>query len=167
MVATCRICLEPIYHFICAECLFRNIKLWLERNASYLLGEAEEAHQRLVETFSGMTGNTELCAVCKKVTEIVFCPYCYIREMYLHLREFDAVRAEQLVRILNFDFEGTGYFRDFEPNPTVLALEEKIEEGICDECGNEAEELFEFNGRFICETCLEYEDDRKLMKSKI
>ena len=159
-ISICSICLGPIYNFICADCLFKQIKRWLRENASYLILEVEKAHQNLIKTFH-TTDSKQFCIHCRKTNGNVFCPFCYTKYIYLHLKEFDERAAEKMVSVFNFDFEGTGMYSDFHPEP-IGYEEEKTEEGICEYCDNLSDSLKNVNGLYVCESCEELVKDKPI-----
>ena len=107
--AICKVCLEPIYYFICHNCLHKEIKKWLKSNAPFLIPELERAHRNLLRTFAPSLENKSTCVVCGKTVTKHFCHYCYTKDIYTHLKKFHAPTAEKMLKFFNFDFENTGY----------------------------------------------------------
>lgn len=157
-IPVCRLCLEPVFYSICAECLFRDLNRWLEDKAPFVSIEIEAAHESLKHAFNETEHNIEICVRCKEATSNVLCPYCYIREIYHELRLIDEVTAEELLQDFNFDFENNGYFGEMPWRPIEL-FHVDTSSGVCEGCSNESERLYSWEGNFLCTGCLENEDE--------
>lgn len=156
-VPICNICLEPIYHFICPDCLHDQVKHWLKDNASYLIPQLEEVADDIRENLLRNSENRVQCILCKKEKTGFVCPFCFIREIYSTLKDFDKAVADKLSNLFNFDFQGTGFYsvnedsKNFKP---VIDMEDKeIKTGICESCETLPEDLKPINGEFVCEDC--------------
>ncbi|MFB6076356.1 MAG: hypothetical protein ABEK17_04395 [Candidatus Aenigmatarchaeota archaeon] len=154
----CNICLEPIYHFICSDCLHEQVKEWLGKNASYLIPEVEEIVQNIKENLLKNRENRVYCIHCKEEKTGFVCPYCFIREIYFVLKNIDKQKADELAQTFDFDFQRTGFYsikKDVENFESIIEIEQqKLETGICENCELFQDELRMFNGEFLCEDCL-------------
>lgn len=158
MTSNCGICAEPIYHPICIDCLGKNVKKWLDSEAPYLISEFRELHEKVKENFWKDAEGWEMCTSCKSPSHLVLCTYCYVREVYHHLRQFNQNLADKLTRVFNFDFGNTGYHVDFEPGDAPMVKErENSGKDICEECENYSEFLEKRNGSMKCKQCEAFE----------
>lgn len=153
-VPMCKICLEPIYNPICSSCLFKQAQKWIDREAKFLGGEVENIHRTVVDSFPNTKDNTEKCIKCKRTTADVFCPFCYIRELYFGLKKFDKDIANKLAYQFDFDFEDTGFDTESAEKAEPLFPVESIDDfGICESC-EQISDLKRKENRFLCEVCI-------------
>lgn len=156
--SNCAICREPIYHPICIDCLESRIEKWLRREAPFLLPEFKKIHSWLKSNFwDGSEGSTT-CTICNQSSQLPICSYCYVREIYHHLRQFSQPVADRLTLTFDFDFQNTGYHSELEAeveNASVEVRPEELDMGICDRCENYSDSLLNIDGKAICETCRE------------
>ncbi|MEM5781741.1 MAG: hypothetical protein QXD43_00915 [Candidatus Aenigmatarchaeota archaeon] len=157
-IKICKLCLEPLFNFICVDCLADSIKKFLFFENSQLLKEFELFHKKFLRFFSSHSlEKMARCVKCKRIFDVMACPYCYINELFWWLFEKDLNLARKLAQFFNFDFLGTGYIlklRKFEP---VIIDEDKeiflSEIGICESCGQVYDDLKKINGEWLCESC--------------
>ena len=156
----CRMCFEPIFNFLCIDCLGKTVSTWLSKEKSNLVKSFNSFHSKLRAYFSS-DENEEKCIKCGRTTNAVLCPYCYVNEIFWWMFEKDMKLAKKFYRFFNFDFLGTGFL----PTPKIRNLEgiiiseerrEELEFGICENCGNVSENLERKDGRWICESCRDY-----------
>lgn len=156
--SNCAICREPIYHPICINCLESRIEKWLRREAPFLLPEFKRIHSWLKSNFSdGFEGSTT-CTVCNQTSQLPVCSYCYVREVYHHLRRFSQSVADELTLTFDFDFQNTGYHGELKTETKGAPVGEQsgeMEIGICDECENYSNSLVYANGKAVCKSCIE------------
>jgi hypothetical protein len=157
----CRICLEPIYNFICPNCLKKSIKKWIDFKDKSLLDDFENFHHKLTQLFS-TEENVMFCIKCKKIVEIVMCPYCYAKEVFWWLFDKDIRLAKKFAKLFNFDFLNVGYLptielRNLEPI-IITTNREKIDINICEKCGMASDNIKQVNDQWICEMCREEEE---------
>ncbi|MDI6798786.1 MAG: hypothetical protein QMD12_02200 [Candidatus Aenigmarchaeota archaeon] len=154
----CRLCFEPVFNFLCVNCLNKTISAWLSSLNNKILNDYESFHLNLLNKFSSEE-NQEKCIKCRRTTNTVLCPYCYVNEVFWWIFNKDINLAKKFVRLFDFDFLGTGYLpenkiRNFKA--TIIVDEEKtIESGICEGCGQASVDLKEENGIWLCESCRE------------
>jgi hypothetical protein len=168
----CRLCLEPVTNFICTDCLFRDINKWLSPNSK----RAEELkvlvagkHASVRKVLSQDT-NTTVCVSCHQKVGEIACPCCYLHEMHSVIGSVDPEAAKRFEQHFNFDFvfhHGMMQLnlwesihgrllssRSFKP----ILIRDKdfgIDANTCDECGCESDELTEWNGQWLCESCMD------------
>lgn len=154
----CKMCLEPIFNFICINCLRDGVQNWLGSIKPSLLKEFSAFHQQILNHFSS-NENQEKCMKCKKTIDTVLCPYCYEKEVFWLIFSKDVRLAKKFAKLFNFDFLGTGYLptvttRNLEP---IILVDKKrnSDMNICENCGQTSDDLKEENGAWLCETCRE------------
>lgn len=150
----CRICLEPIYNFICMDCFASQIEKILP---SELKNPFLFFHENLRERFEN-SENTELCIKCKQIRETAICPYCYLKEVFIWLSERNERVAGKVAKFFNFNFENTEFDESIKVRnwiPVILnQSSEEFDLNICENCG-ELKELRKVDGRWLCESCVE------------
>jgi hypothetical protein len=153
----CKICLEPIFNFICIDCQHATIKKWLSELATKeLLDEFDKFHEKIKEEFS-CTQNSMFCIKCKEIKEVAICPYCYAREVFWWLFEKDVLTAKKFAKVFNFDFLGVGYLPTIRTRnlwPIIIVDERKSSDlNFCEECLQPSDDLRKVNGEWLCESC--------------
>jgi len=154
----CRICLEPIFNFICINCLKKSFSSWLAAKNQKLINEFQVFHDNLLKIFSS-DQNQEFCIKCKQMVDAVLCSYCYAKETFWWIFSKDVKLSNKFAKMFNFDFLGTGYMptiktRNLEPI-IIVNKKEKSDMNICENCGQASSDLREVNGSWLCETCQE------------
>ncbi|MEM5883157.1 MAG: hypothetical protein QXQ77_02870 [Candidatus Aenigmatarchaeota archaeon] len=154
----CRICFEPIINFLCTDCLGETISRWLSIENNNLLAEYQAFHFFLKNFFS--SDEQEFCVKCKRKTNTILCPYCYTNEVFWWIFSKNVKLAKKFTHLFNFDFLGTGFFvhektRNLSPIIINEDQENLDEIGICEACGQVAENLKKKNGTWLCESCRE------------
>jgi hypothetical protein len=152
----CKLCLEPIFNFICIDCQYKSISKWLKSlGKNNLLNEFEKLHKKIDERFASPQ-NSMFCIKCKKVVETTICPYCYAKEVFWWLFRNNIILAKKFARLFNFDFLGVGYLptiktRNLEP---VIIIDKRRNPDLnfCENCG-QALDLIYKNGRWLCKSC--------------
>jgi hypothetical protein len=152
----CKLCLEPIFNFICIDCQHASIIKWLSENAPGLLNEFNNFHEKIESTFAS-TQNSIFCIKCKQIKETVICPYCYAKEVFWWLFDKNIEVAKKFVKIFNFDFLGIGYLPTIKTRnlwPIIITDErESTDLNFCEECGIVSDNLKKVNGKWLCESC--------------
>lgn len=152
----CKICFEPIFNPICVDCLSTSTKKWLSINIPQLLTEFQDFSKNLKEKFE-FPQEEEKCAKCGNRLETTICPYCYSREVYGLLSLKDEKLAKNFIKFFNFDFLNVGYSSENTIKnliPVMIVDEEESSDiNICENCGNQSDDLKEVNGNYICEVC--------------
>ncbi len=164
----CRLCLEPIYNFICIDCFLQAVERWLKlKHREDMIPLVEQRHRELKHMLSS-DFNTGFCLKCKQAVKEWACPCCYLYEIYTTIKGNDADLGKEFEQLFNYDFQYRhGYTqltfwqslnrqllstRNFKP---LLLIDRKntTERGICENCGQESEMLKQQNGQWICEGC--------------
>lgn len=156
----CKLCLEPVYNFICIDCQRNSVVKFLNQTARELVGEFEPFHKKLSQTFN-TDQNTIKCIKCGKVNETVVCPHCYAKEVFFWLLEKNRAVAEKFSRMFNYDFQRVGLtdsIRTRNLMPIIICDQrEKSDINICDSCGEPSDSLRELDGKWLCEMCRDEE----------
>ena len=153
----CKLCLEPIFNYICFNCLENSVKKWLSGISQELLSKFEKFSQDLKNHF-GSSAEEEKCMICWKKAEMIACPYCYSKEVFDFLSLHDKNLAESFIRNFNFDFLKVGHSSESILTKNLLPIiivnkKENSDINICENCGNQSDDLKEVNGSYICEVC--------------
>lgn len=154
----CRLCLEPIFNFLCMNCLGKSFSNWIDMKSPRLKNEFQIFHNHLLKIFSS-DQNQEFCIKCRHTVDTVMCPYCYAKEIFWWIFSKDVKLSNKFAKIFNFDFLGIGYLptiktRNLEP---IIIIDEKKKSdmNICENCGQTSDNLKEVNGNWLCESCRE------------
>lgn len=154
----CRLCLEPIYNFICVNCLGKSVSRWLSKMSSSLLSGFQKFHNFLLNNFSS-DQNHEFCIKCKNTIDTVICPYCYVKEIFWWVFDEDTTLAKKFAKQFNYDFMGLGYLPNLKTRnlmpPAIVVKGERSDIGICESCGQVSYDLKEKNGSWLCESCVD------------
>jgi|SRR3989338_9141594 len=110
----CLECNEGIFNPVCPVCLAGEMQAWVESNGfekktgEKIIAFANKAKSRFID--EGIN-----CAVCKK-NQTSICPYCFTDKIYNFLNKLNISKKiiEGFLISFNYDFEHTGYSRDFE-----------------------------------------------------
>ena len=156
-VSLCQICKDPIWSFICPDCLAKDIEVWLPHPLS-------EQFSRFHKNFFGhfhanLDAGFQHCLRCKTLSEAAICPFCYITEVSNWLKSKRSPYAKKLLKTLPSDSEWRvierdgGYVWKNGVEPLVESKSPKREYGICDECGEYSDELTFINGEWVCREC--------------
>lgn len=167
----CRICLEPVQNFICAGCLFKNVRRWVSEKApaksdyiNLLLKGKHEGIKQMLES----SQNRAFCISCGDNVDGIACPCCYLYEMQLVIKSVDSAAAREFEKDFNFDFtfhHGMSQLslwesihgrllssRAFRPI-TITDRKASTDMSMCESCEVESDVLVEVEGRWLCESC--------------
>lgn len=154
----CRMCLEPIFNFLCVDCLGNTVQKWLQSVKPEFSNEFSGFHRQMLK-YAQSEENLEKCIKCRRTTDTVMCPYCYEKEVFWWIFNKDIKLSRVFVRLFNFDFLGTGYLPTIKTRnvePIVLTAKKDVSDiNICEGCGQESDDLREENGVWLCESCRE------------
>ena len=151
----CQICKEPIWNFLCIDCLKEDISKWLPTRIAPVF---KEFHSNFSSYFRSMTSHG-LCMHCKSMKNKPVCPYCYTNEIYHWLKREDSDLASRFMKLFFFDFGGSGFAENVRMDnlvPITGEGEDGKDSGICDECGEYSEELDLKEGSWVCRACMNY-----------
>lgn len=151
----CKICLEPIFNYLCVNCLEFSVRRWFE-GLSFDLSDFEKFSQNLKNQFESFA-EKEKCIKCGKRAETIICPYCYAKEVFDLLSLRERKLAESFIKIFNFDFLKVGLFSESILTRNLMPIiivddKESSDINICENCGNQYD-LRQVNGSYICEVC--------------
>ncbi len=163
-IPICQICKNPIWSFICPDCLSRDISRWLPRTLRGAFGEFNRTFLRSFSSTIDLDGLR--CLHCKEVKVANICPFCYVAEAYDWLRERNGKLAETLLRMLpltkgwtlgsngecSLDSNGGCAWSGGLVPVTESELEQR-DEGVCESCERYSDNLAHINGRWICREC--------------
>lgn len=152
-LSVCQLCSEPIWTFICADCIGNGIRNFLP---SHFTKKFNTFHKDLLSHFSSMDA-TNKCLQCKNPSEFTVCPYCYTNEVHTWLEKKNRPLAEKFIKIFSFGL-------DYDPLQKFVLEEDSTQEssdmGICDECGEYGEELVSVDGEWVCKNCAWIQEDQ-------
>lgn len=147
--ALCKICKEPIWNFLCVDCIAKDAKKVLPKRS---MKDFSVFHRRIVENFYSHYDHT-YCLKCRHENPVTLCPYCYISEMIHMISRKEPIMAKRFVRFLPF-FRHPYSEKDAR---TITELKnEKTAYGMCDECGETSESLERTENGWVCEDCREW-----------
>ncbi len=147
----CQLCREPIWNFLCIDCLGKNVGKWLPKDLS---AEFTKFHTDLRDHFHTLVAdNYEPCLDCDTLNETPICPYCYTHEVYHWISAKNPAIASVFSKLFFFyPFEGSEHIKS-EIGPIEETQNEMPGLGLCDSCGEYSELLGKANGGLYCEIC--------------
>ena len=146
----CQLCREPIWNFLCIDCIGKNIQRWLPQNLSQCF---TKFHQEIRSHFHTLLAdNYEPCLDCSRISETPLCPYCYTREAYDWIANRNSDMAASFRKIFFFyPFEGIEHVSESAP---IEQVEESLfMDGFCDNCAEFSEKMGQCEGSLLCENC--------------
>lgn len=156
-LAVCQICKDPVWSYICPDCLAKDIARWLPGK---LASDFRRFSRVLLRHFGSVESNlTRLkCLHCHSGKEVTVCPFCYIAEAFHWLIEKDKGFARTLFMMLPVDSdwkvdENSGCVWKDGIKP-ISCTEKGTAEMICEECG-EYSGTEEMEGKLLCSECRE------------
>jgi hypothetical protein len=151
-IAICQICKDPIWSFLCLDCLARQLSGWFPRKISI---DFLKFHRNFVRYFqSGLLSDSDSslrCLNCKRVGVASVCPFCYVTEVVEWLRDVNMDMSARLARLLPFGA------RQQKIEPITGLGRQKFDQGICELCETYSEMLVLRNGKWVCKECEEIE----------
>ena len=149
----CQLCREPIWNFLCIDCLSQNVEKWLPKK---LVNDFNKFHQTIKSHFhTFIADNYEPCLDCRKFSETPLCPYCYTHEVYHWISPISPETARDFSKIFFFyPFEGTENITS-ETDPIEGYENIKTRTGFCDICLEYSELLIQSTKGWSCEGCSE------------
>jgi len=155
-VPVCQVCKDPIWSYICVDCLGRDIINWLP---SSLAQDFSKFHDGFTKHFdSNLDVTFETCVKCNKTKEANTCPFCYIVEAFHWIKERDTQLAYTLYKMLPLandwritHLHGCVWKEGYRPLGEVE--DRKTHLGICDNCGEYSDELVQIDDQWVCKEC--------------
>ncbi len=157
-IPVCQICKDPVWSFICPECLGKDIGGWLPKDLS---ANFSKFHRFLVDSFSPKNYKPIFvpCIKCKGKTVATICPFCYIAETFQWLRDKNRNLASVLLNFIPMakdwkvtETDGCVWEEGYIPI-TEMKYEDK-RFGLCDECGEYSDELVIQDSEWVCRDCM-------------
>jgi hypothetical protein len=149
-------CKDPIWSFICIDCLAKDIKQWLPHQLSFSF--FQEFHNPFSVHFNNIYAGFEYCVNCKSLTQASICPYCYINEVFLWLKNKNPGLAGKIVKMIPSDFlvtELDGCRHKDDVYPITESKYKKTDIGICESCESYSDELALIDGKWLCKQCVD------------
>lgn len=171
----CRICLEPVTNFICADCLSDGIAKWISRYSTNpgWVGLAMKGKHEEIRRMLSHESNSNFCVSCKNWVDEIACPCCYLYEMHAMLKNIDSKEvAAKFETDFNFDLifhHGMAQLNLWESmhgrlystrqfKPIVIKDKRRSSDlNACESCEVETDELAEHGGQWLCESCRDEE----------
>jgi len=146
----CQLCREPIWNFLCVDCLSDNVSKWMPKT----LTESFEKFNENIRSYIHTTpDNYEPCLKCDLLNETSICPHCYTHETFHWLKTKDSELAASFSKMFFFyNFEGAELFSS-NALPITESKNNPKDTGSCDNCGKESDYLNNLEGEWYCETC--------------
>ena len=155
-ILICKICKEPIWNFICINCLAKNIRRILSEEP---LKKFTDFHKKFLKHFHSKSDRFFHCLNCKLSNAPPICMDCYMYEVSSWFKNPDASIIKNIQKKFHFDFKK---HEKIICGHVILPITEnqniERESGICDECGEYSDELILINGEWICPGCSEYKN---------
>ncbi len=148
----CQICREPVWNFLCIDCLSKDVSQWLPKAFSQQFSTFHHDVKTQFHTF--IADNYEPCLNCERLNESPVCPYCYTHEVYHWLATTNPDIAKNFGKIFFFyPFEGSEFIKS-DRGPIEATKNVVVSPGICDSCTEYSESLLHaVGGGAFCETC--------------
>ena len=149
-MSICQICKEPIWGFICPDCLASDIKAWLPKKLSIAFSTF---NKDFVKHFNhDFFGATKLpCLNCNQPKISHICTFCYIQEVVEWLNGKNSDLAKRLMKMMSITGPSEGF------HPVTEFKTEGTDEGVCEFCGLFSNELVLKDGKWVCKECEEFE----------
>ncbi len=152
-ISVCKICKEPIWNFICINCLGNDIRRLLPDELSE---KFSKFHENFLRYFHSDYDELISCLKCKLSDAPPICIDCYLNEIFTHFRHANDSVIKSIRKKFQFDFEK--HERIMREHETLSITEDRPparRSGICDDCGEYSEGLKKSNGLWLCEDCTE------------
>ncbi|NIO22591.1 MAG: hypothetical protein GTN38_01005 [Candidatus Aenigmarchaeota archaeon] len=147
-LAVCKICKEPIWNFLCVDCIARNTRKFLSDG---LKKDFNHFHRKFVENFYSHHDHT-FCLKCRHNNNVTICPYCYAKEMFSMLSSREPILAKRMWRFTTLLKHP---YRESDARTITELGNKKSAYGMCDECGECSELLERADNGWVCEDCRE------------
>jgi len=150
----CQICKEPINSFVCLERLSEDIRGWLPEALSSRFAGFNDWFLKLF-SYGYDAGLEHHGMVRGGMGKGSVCLYCYVNEVFQWLLGEDKAVARRFRKLFSFGMGKTDFREITKANaePISSSVNHEREFGICDECGEYAEDLKLRSGRWVCSGC--------------
>ena len=153
-VNICKVCKEPIWNFICIDCLAGNVQKCLP--GSFPSSSFSAFHSKFRMFFSSAFDARAVCIRCKNPQPAPVCMHCYITEVLAWLKDRSPELVSSIQPLLNYDFDKHEEFiGSIMAEPITWSRTYINDSGICDECGEYSEELSLVSGQWMCRECVQ------------
>ena len=153
-MSICKICKEPIWNFICINCLARDLGSKLSGNLS---DSFMRFHRDFLNHFHSESDQLVRCLRCGISDAPAICIDCYMNEVYNWSKNSNPHITVEIQKVFRFDFRK--HEKIMEEHTIIPITEfdnEKRDSGVCDECGEYSDELVLVEGEWLCPECGEY-----------
>jgi len=160
-MSICKICKEPIWNFLCLDCLGEDISRWLPTEQT---SRFTAFHRSFVGHFiTPVDATFDTCLKCRGVREAEVCSFCYLNEFMSWVNATEPDLASKLANSFVFSFERKGEFDGFFKNTRFRPVTDnrcnRETSGLCDSCGEYSEELEARDNGLLCLECREDDQD--------
>ncbi|MCK4714001.1 MAG: hypothetical protein KAT35_00375 [Candidatus Aenigmarchaeota archaeon] len=154
-IPMCQLCKQPIWSFICPQCLSKDIGRWLPNK---LKSAFRDFNRVFFSNFFSATDMDGLrCLKCRRIRLANICPHCYVAEVYDWLSDKSTELSDTLLRMLplkqGLEHTNTGVAWSRGLIPISRTETEETDEGTCEVCEKYSEELTHTDGRWVCRDC--------------
>lgn len=154
-IPICQMCKDPIWSFICPQCIGKEIRRWLPDRVRSAFSRFD---RDLLDNFSTSIDMDGLrCLRCRKVRLASICPFCYLAEVYDWLKDVKPALAESFLRFIPLRSVLRQGSHGMKWNDGIVPIGHtempELDEGICESCDRYTDELIHLDGRWICRDC--------------
>ncbi len=157
-IPICQICKDPVWSYICPECLEEDIRKWLPSDIST---EFAMFSKTFLKHFNPDDSDFQVCLHCRTEKPVTVCPFCYIAEVCRWLEEKGFKQGKTLLRMLPLGSDyvltetGCQWSDGIKP---VGEPNQVTDEGLCESCGQYSDDIRCVDGRWLCENCRNLEE---------
>lgn len=148
MNGLCMLCKELITNPISIDTISKHISLWLPPELVDSFKHLNDTVEKHITSYYRVTES-------ENPKEQLLCVHCYVKEIHQWLEKADPDRAGRFLDAFSFGYSRSSYTQEeaFEPQDTQSNTHLF---GLCDECGEYADELSSATGEWLCEDCAHY-----------
>jgi hypothetical protein len=150
-VQICQLCKEPIQNYVSLRALGNEIESWLPTEESVMF---RKFHTDFLHTFRYPDRPAQHHIITNRQGPMI-CIYCYVNEVFQWLSGVNGAVAKRFRRFFSFGMRKED-FREIiisHAQPVTEGSTEAASFGICDSCGEYADELAHTDGGLLCEGC--------------
>lgn len=150
-VSMCKMCKEPLWSFICSDCIAADLRSFLPARIAKDFGSFYKAFY--VGFNSSGDTSFDTCLHCHAEKESSVCTFCFVNEICSWMKLRDGK-----LRSFMFHFEhekfSSSLFNDRWIPISRFMCDQRLE-GLCEACGEYWEELACSDGRWVCADCIQ------------